>query len=811
MLISKKWLSQFVKLPSRVGDPELANAITASVVEVEGIKNLSASFEKIVVGKIETVDAHPNADRLKVCKVNVGAKRIQVVCGGANVASGMNVAVALSGAKVKWHGEGEAVELSDTKIRGVESQGMICSSLEIGLPRGINEGEHDILDLGDNVGMPGTALAHALGQDDVIFEIDHKSLTNRPDLLCHIGMAREVSALFKTKMEKIKSPVLRKGKGIDLSVIVEDKELCSRYTAVALEGVRVVPSPRWMQNRLNSCGVRAINNVVDVTNYVMLEMGQPMHAFDADAIGGSQIEIKVRNAKKHETIACLDEETYELAQSDLLITDGKNPIAIAGVMGGSKSAVGNATTRIVFESANFSPVSVRKTSQRLSLRSESSARFEKAIDPQLCDSALARAVELLRETCPNVKIVSEIVDVCARFSNPIKIKFTANNVCERLGAQISAKEIGLILTSLGFDVKEAKGVFNVCVPSWRATKDITSFEDVLEEIVRLHGYDNIPSALPCFRIEAPHTSRARVLARRAKEVLAKVFDANEVYRYAFVSGQTLEVLGFDVARHLRLANPLADDRPFLVRSLVPNLLECVRENQRKSEALAMFECERVFLSDKKGETSGEGKDVLPLQPLMLAGVYSRKGNENPFAEVREMVVSVFSAFGIELCFEARKSEQWQHAHRSARILASGKEVGVIAEVDVKIGERFGFDNRVGVFGMDLDSVATLETRAATCKDAALFPSAERDIAFVINNKIEYTKIEKAIWGVSEILREVRLFDVYRGEGVGDGKKSMAIRLVLRADDRTLDSSEVDDVVTKIRSVLEKEFSAIIRI
>jgi phenylalanyl-tRNA synthetase beta chain len=811
MLLSKHWLTQFVKLPRGVSDSDIASAITNSTVEVERVVDQAKVFENIVVGLVKSVGAHPNADRLKVCQVDVGSCVAQVVCGGANVVAGMKAVVALPGAKVRWHGEGELVELTDTVIRGQKSSGMICASAEIGLPKSPTEGEHDILDLGADDHPAGTQLSKALGRDDVIFEIEHKSLTNRPDLLCHYGMAREVAALLRVPLAKYSVPALRAGKGISLSVEVEDPKLCPRYMAVAVENVKVAPSPEWLRERLNACGVRAINNVVDVTNYVMLELGQPMHAFDADKIGGDGVKIKVRNAKRGEKLECLDEQTYSLDADALLITDGKHPIAIAGVMGGSRTAVEEKTTRIVFESANFLPISVRKTSQKLSLRSESSARFEKAIDPELCPLALARAVELLREICPTANVASAIVDKRARVAKPPTIQLSVQRVNDRLGTNISAKEMKDILTRLGFIVTARKGGFQVRIPSWRATKDVSIFEDLVEEIARLHGYDHIVSQMPSFPITPPRQSRVRDLVRRARHILAATFNALEVYQYAFVSPQTLEALGEDTKKYIRLANPLADDRPLLVRSLIPNLLESVRRNQRVVDEVSLFECERVFLADVSGEETGEGKEFLPGQPLMLAGVFSRKGCEEPFWEVKAMALCVLENIGIKAVLRARGgSSTWQHQGRVAEVVVGDVVVGIVAEVEHAISSAFGLDNRVGAFEINMDVVAGLPVVQTSYKPIASHPCVERDMAFIVDDSLEFAHIHSSVSGASELLREVRLFDVYRGNGVDEGKKSMAIRLVMQADDRTLESREADDVVAKVRDVLEKKFGGMMR-
>jgi len=807
MLISKQWLSEFVKLPKAVSDADVARAITLSTVEVEKFVDQASAMENMVVGLVKSAAQHPNADRLKVCQVDIGARVTQIVCGGTNVVEGMKVAVALPGSRVRWHGEGELVELAKTKIRGEESEGMICAGAEIGIEKS-DEGEHEIMDLSGLDAPAGTALAKALGRDDVIFEIEHKSLTNRPDLMGHYGMAREVAALFRAPLKRDEPPAVKAGKGYSLSVKVEDSALCPRYMAVAMDGVVVASSPAWLRNRLLSCGVRSVSNVVDVTNYVLLELGQPMHAFDADRISGN---IVVRRAKKGETIPCLDDAAYELVEEDLLITDGKTtPIAVAGVMGGKDSAVTNATTRIVFESANFSPVSVRKTSSRLALRSESSARFEKSLDPKQCEAALNRAVELMRQLCPDARVVSTVVDAYPNPQKPVVVEMAASEIASRLGADIPDKDAVDILTRLGFAVKTGSKMLMVTVPSWRATRDVSIREDLIEEVARIWGYDRISSTLPSFPILAPAQDPVRLLARRLRHALAARFDATETYRYAFVSPETLRSLGLDVEAHLRLANPLAADRPYLVRSLFPNLLESVAVNQHAFSTVSLFEIDRVYLGDKKGDEDGQG-GKLPAQPYHLAAAYSAQGDEAPFAAARAMAVDLLSAEGFAVSFEpVASAESWMHPGRSADMLVGGTRVGVVAEVSPEAASALGIDRRVSVLELDLSDLASRPRGLAAFAPIPQFPDAKRDLAFVVDDSVAYADIERTLRDASPLLVSVELFDVYRGKGVEEGKKSIAVHLVLRALDRTLASAEAETEVAKLVKVIETKFGGIIR-
>ncbi|TAL50817.1 phenylalanine--tRNA ligase subunit beta [Patescibacteria group bacterium] len=837
MLISKKWVSEFVKLPPALLDKELASRITLSTVEVESVKDQAFALKHIVVGIIKSVSTHPNADKLQVCQVDIGdtpparggargggSRIVQIVCGGTNVAVGMKVAVALPGAWVRWHGEGELVEIKKTKLRGEDSEGMICSSQEIGLSQ--VEGDHEIRNLGDVDAKVGTPLAMALGLDDVIFDIEHKSLTNRPDLMGHYGMAREVAALTKSKLAKYEPKKITTGKGMNLNVKVEDAQACPRYMAVAMERVIVGESPDWMKHRLEACGVRSINNVVDVTNYVMLELGQPMHAFDADILGG---EIVVRAAHAKEKITALDEKTYVLDSSMLLITDGKKPMAIAGVMGGEGSGVSEKTTKIVFESANFNPVSVRKTSMKLALRSESSARFEKSLDPNLCELALRRAVELMRKLSPGANVASKVIDVYPHPPKPSHVSLSVDLVNQRLGTEIPAKNMEEILTRLGFAVKAAprlppslklRGagkpgatggrVVQVTIPSWRATKDVSIAEDVIEEIARVWGYEKIESTLPSFSIVPSAQDPLRLLVRDIRNTLSVGLGCTEVYRYAFVAPDMLRTLGFALEDHLKLANPLAEDRPYLCQSLVPNMFDTVAINHRSFPVVSVFEIARVFMGNRKGDEDGQG-GTLPAQPYHLGIAYSAQGDASPIVELRQQVETTLLSAGFDVSFhEMEKPGMWMHPSRATEILVNGKKYGMLAEVRSDVAQTLGIDRRVAIAEMNVTMLAALERASTIFTPIPLYPDAKRDIAFTVGERTTAFALESAIRKASTLLVEYVLFDVYRGKGVEEGRKSMAVHMAFRSLEKTLEAHEVEEEMGKIRLVLEEEFGATIR-
>ena len=829
MLISFNWLKQYTGLPSSTTPEEIAEKLKLSTVEVEKVERQGKDLKSIVVGLVKKVVKHPDADKLKVCTVNDGAQDWQVVCGGSNVKEGMKVAFGRIGAKVRWHGEGELVVLAKAKIRGVESFGMICASTEIGLgDRFPLKEEKEILDLSEILDIGnwklGYELAKVLGMDDVIFEIDNKSLSNRPDLWGHYGMAREVAALFKkaliaypikkTKKQDTRNKQIQNYK---LQIDVEDKKLCPRYMAVAIDGIKIASSPDWLQKKLLAVGLRPINNIVDITNYIMLDLGQPMHAFDESkvlkSIKSVKSEITVRRAKDGEKFTTLDGIEYELKSENLVIANKEKAIALAGVIGGLESGIGNETTAIIYESANFDASSIRKTSTRLGLRTDSSARFEKSLDPNNCELAMRKAIELTLELCPGAKIASKIVDVKDFHLQQGPIELPLEFLHKKIGVEIDKKEAIKILANLGFEVKEKKGVLLVKIPTWRATKDISIAEDLIEEVARVYGYGNIPASLPKFPIVPPSKNELLALERTIKEILALEFGFSEVYNYSFVSPQLLQRLGIDSAGLIELDNPVAEDRPFLGRSLWPGLLENAEMNLHRFDEVKMFEIGKVFNSEISGlRVSGNSDELLPGQPLYLGLVFAGKGVLTPFYELSNALAGVFERLGCAAEFKPATHELGKviHRGRQAQILVSGEGIGAITEISPSFSERLGVDSRVAVAELDLDKLLSLVNDNIQYHKISQYPSVVRDIAFMVDKKIEHARIVFELKKIDRLIVGVELFDVYEGKNLPAGKKSLAYHITYRSDDRTLESAEVDAAHAKVGEVLKKKFEAEVR-
>jgi len=812
MLISYNLLKKYVSLPA-VDAKEVAEKLKATTVEVEGLQDQGELLNNIVVGKVTSAVKHPNADKLKLCKVDVGNEEIQIVCGGSNVRESMLVALAKVGAKVQWHGEGELIELKPTKIRGEESFGMICAATEIGLGEIFPlKDEKEILDLSDKNYKVGLPLAQAIGLNDIVFEIDNKSLSHRPDLWGHYGMARELSVLYNRDLKEYETKKIVPGKVKKLAVKVTDDKLCPRYMAVAMSGIKVAPSPVWMQEKLMSLGHHPINNIVDITNYIMLELGQPMHAFDSDKV---RDEIVVRLAKKDEKIIALDKNEYILEQNDLVIADSEKSLAIAGVMGGQESAINDNTTTIIFESANFNAASVRKTSSRLNLRSDSSMRFEKSLDPNQCELALQKAVELVLECCPEARVDSKVVDE-KNFSLPVgPIELSFDIFQKKLGVEIPLKEILNILTRLGFEVKAKKDILSIKIPTWRATKDVAIAEDVVEEVARFYGFNNIISTLPSLPIYPPRKNHLRSLERELANILVRELGYAEVYNYSFVSEAQVKKLGDDLSRYLELDNPLSKERPYLRCNLLPNLLENVRNNIENYSEVKIFEIGKVFSTKESGlRVDDNGDSLLPKQDTLLTAVYVNKKDETPFWQVRRVLESVFRNLSLDFSVvPADIVMPWEHPTRLGFVENGGEKLGVLCEVNPLVAQNLGIEQRVGLLQLNLSVLVNwLEKHElkSTYQPLSIFPEVKRDLAFLVKRDITHEQILKVLQRSSDLLKTVELFDVYQGDKIADNSKSMAYRLTYADSTRTLTTIEVDTAVEKAKKTLEEKFGAKVR-
>ncbi len=813
MLISKNWLRDFVFLPDAFDAPDLARRLSLATVEVEGVSVQGADLENIVVGLITKIDAHPNADKLRVCTVDVGDEALSIVCGGSNVAVGMKVVVAKLGASVRWHGQGDPIVMEPATIRGVESRGMICASDEVGLlERFPKKDEKEIVDLTGVTAKPGTPLAVALDLDDVIFDIDNKSLSNRPDLWGHYGLAREVAALTRKKFKELKPPALKTQRDWTVRVDVRAPELCSRYMAVALTGVSATASPDWLVRRLVATGQRSINAIVDLTNYVMLELGQPLHAFDADVIkeGDKAVSLVVRRAAVGEAFAALDDKEYTLTENTLVIANQTEALALAGIKGGKHSGVTETTSTIIIEAATFNAGFIRRASTQLGLRTDSSARFEKTLDPMLPEFALRRIVELAHQIWPKAQVVSEITDVINTNTTPKVLEFSWDFINERLGVEIPRKTALDILEHLGFVVKIKKNQARVTIPSWRASKDIAIPEDIVEEVARVFGYENIPATMPEFPTVPPVVNLVRKAERVSRDVLSSMA-FSEVSNYSFVASEWLQRLGLDVSQYLALDNPIAKDRPLLRRELWPGLVETVESNAHRFDQVRVFELGRSYCVEDAGERAEPRSDeLLPRQPNLLGLAVAEKGTHEPFFMVAQAVRELGLVLKRPLELRAVKLGTQFHPGRSAEIVSGDVVVGWVAELHPQLQNTLGIAARVAVAELSLTLLIEQPVQLAAYTPVAEFPSVTRDVAFTVPQGVAHSAIVAVLKTADPLVSAIELFDVYRGEHVAAAQKSLAYKITYQTD-HTLTTAEIDAAHKAVTKLLEKNFGATLRV
>lgn len=815
MKVSTEWLSQYVSLDN-VDIPQLAEMITRSGIEIDSVESRNKGVDNVVVGFVKSKEKHPDADKLNICIVDAGQEEeLQIVCGAKNVDAGQKVPVALVGAKLPG-----GLEIKKAKLRGVLSQGMICSAKELGLNDKLlpKEQQEGILVLPEDskIGSPIGKLLHL---DDQVLDFD---LTpNRSDCLSMLGAAYEVGAILgrDVKLPHAEQKLIEVSETAKsrISVKIDAPEFCSRYAVRYISGVSIGPSPLWMQNRLMAAGVRPINNIVDITNYVMLEYGQPLHAFDADRIAGNAIGVRV--AKAGETLVTLDGQERKLEAGALLIVDGENrPVALAGVMGGLDSEVTETTTNIVLESAKFDGGTVRKTSRNLGLRSEASLRFEKEVDPARVIPALNRAASLMAELAGG-KVLQGIEESVVSEGQDLTISLSLSKMNDYLGTNISSLETKAILARLHFEAGDAPdNTLEVRVPTRRG--DITRDVDLIEEVARLYGYDNIPVTA----IEGPTTAggytKPQALRRALRGMLVHG-GWQETMGYSFIrSGAAGKFPALGEGGHeVKLAMPMSEDRSVLRSSLLPGLLDMAQYNRnRKQEDLALFEIGTVFqgIDEKMLKQPRE----LPALGLLLAGNRSAKRWNAPaekvdFFDLKGALESVFDYLGIaDRISYAADEPQGFHPGRSASVFlktpAGDLRIGTLGQLHPELQLEMDLDDTY-VAELQLAPLYGFAGETVNYRDLPRFPAMQRDIAVVVDANVESGALIAAIRQTAgELLESVEVFDVFTGSKLGEGKKSVALSLTYRHKDRTLTDEEVTEVHDSVVAALEQTFAAELR-
>ncbi|MBU8173658.1 phenylalanine--tRNA ligase subunit beta [Staphylococcus aureus] len=800
MLISNEWLKEYVTIDDSVSN--LAERITRTGIEVDDLIDYTKDIKNLVVGFVKSKEKHPDADKLNVCQVDIGEDEpVQIVCGAPNVDAGQYVIVAKVGGRLPG-----GIKIKRAKLRGERSEGMICSLQEIGIssnyiPKSFESGIYVF----SEAQVPGTDALQALYLDDQVMEFD---LTpNRADALSMIGTAYEVAALYNTKMTKpdTTSNELELSANDELTVTIENEDKVPYYSARVVHDVTIEPSPIWMQARLIKAGIRPINNVVDISNYVLLEYGQPLHMFDQDAIGSQQ--IVVRQANEGEKMTTLDDTERELLTSDIVITNGQTPIALAGVMGGDFSEVKEQTSNIVIEGAIFDPVSIRHTSRRLNLRSESSSRFEKGIATEFVDEAVDRACYLL-QTYANGKVLKDRVSSgeLGAFITPIDI--TADKINRTIGFDLSQNDIVTIFNQLGFDTEINDDVITVLVPSRR--KDITIKEDLIEEVARIYGYDDIPSTLPVFdKVTSGQLTDRQYKTRMVKEVLEGA-GLDQAITYSLVSKEDATAFSMQQRQTIDLLMPMSEAHASLRQSLLPHLIEAASYNvARKNKDVKLFEIGNVFFANGEGE--------LPDQVEYLSGILTGDYVVNQWQGKKE-TVDFYLAKGdvdrvsekLNLEFSYRRADiDGLHPGRTAEILLENKVVGFIGELHPTLAA----DNdlkRTYVFELNFDVLMAVSVGYINYQPIPRFPGMSRDIALEVDQNIPAADLLSTIHAHGgNILKDTLVFDVYQGEHLEKGKKSIAIRLNYLDTEETLTDERVSKVQAEIEAALIEQ-GAVIR-
>ena len=811
MKVSLNWIRDYVQLPADADLKKLAYDLTMSTVEVEDATDLGASFHDMVVGVINTIEQHPNADKLKVCKTDIGGRVEDIVCGGSNLREGMKVAVALPGAMCKWHGEGDLVEIKKSKLRGVDSYGMICGAVEIGLADLFpTKEEAHILDLSDFDAPAGTPLADALDLNDIILEIDNKSMTNRPDLWGHYGIAREIAALYDLPMTQFPHFDRNVENTSGFHVTVEDAERCPRMTGTQIENVCVKPAPYWMQVRIWKTGMRPINALVDITNYVMLATGQPSHAYDSDHIAG---HIIVRRAKAGETLTLLNGKELPLSTDDLTIADDAGIVGLAGVMGGAKDSILPTTSKVILEIANFQAAGIRRTALRYDNRTEASARYEKAIDPERCDQALDLSMQLFSDLYPEMKVTG-LVDQYPEHLKPAEIDVALSWLERRLGKRLSPDEIKHKMELLGYSITFNGDNMHVVVPTWRSTGDVSIQADIMEEVARMYGYENFEAEPITTTFDGAINQLDKDLERRIKEYLAIRCGMQEIFTYPWMEESYVNAVLQSTEGILSLSTPPSPAERFVRSSLLPNLCKAVVKNERYFNEFSIFETAQVF-RDENYTSPYDPREKLPSQRKNVAGAFTTTDKDITalFRKAKGVVEMMARYVHMEaLTFKQAEKPVWADNVVWLNIYRGDEKVGDLALLAKKVSMACGIKNmNVMLFQLDQDSLVPLKSRTNTFTHLAEYPMTDYDISLLVDGSVQWKDVAQTVRGIkSELLHGAAFVDEYRGKQVPAGKKSLTLRLAIGSKDKTLTSAEIEEVASGVLNKIAKRFGAELR-
>ena len=795
MKLNRKWLNEdFVDL-SQVSDKEFVETLTVFGQKVETYERMDAEIKNVVVGKVLSMVRHPNSDHMFICQVDVGQEEpVQIVTGAQNVHEGDLVPAALHNS---WLPGG--VHITKGKLRGEKSNGMLCSFAELGLTQNDLPGAYadGIWILNDEPCQVGQDINLVIGNDDTV--VDFEITNNRPDCYSIMGLAREAAAAFGKTMRHHEPVVHGSDAGSifdHLDVEVPATELCRRYSSRMVANVKIGPSPKWLRQRLRANGIRPINNIVDITNYVMLEYGQPMHAFDYRYVTSGK--IVVRQAQQGESLTTLDGTVRQLTEGMLVIADDHRPIGLAGIMGGENSEIADDTTMVVFESANFDGTSIRQTALALGMRTEASGKFEKNLDPMMTIPAVERACELV-ELLECGDVLDGTIDVINYIPQPRTIPLEPEKINRLLGTQISKEDMVRYLALLEVPVEGDV----IQVPSFRP--DLVRMADIAEEIGRSYGYNEIPTT--AFKNATQGSYTPEMLLENKAGTLCRGLGYSEIITYSFTSPAVFDQIRLasdsPLRKAMRIQNPLGEDTSIMRTIALPSMLEILsRNNAYHNRAVKLYELAKIYLPQEN--------QLLPQEPKMLVlGTY---GANETFFTLKGELEAIFAGLRLEKArYEAVKDNPSFHPGRCARVSIGGVDVGVMGQVHPLVAQNYGIDTDVYCAELNFSQMMQLQLPDATYTPLPKYPTVSRDLALVCDEAITVAQAEDVITAAAgKLLRNVKLFDIYRGVGVAEGKKSMAFSLELRADDRTLTDTDSEAVVNKILEALKEQLDAVLR-
>ena len=790
MKISRRWLQRHVDLTG-IDSKQILADLTMSTAEIEGLIRFGAGLEPFVIGHVRKRDKHPDADKLSVCEVDLGKAGgvVQIVCGAPNVAVGQRIVVIRPGDTLPESGGKGALKIKVGKIRGVESHGMICSESELGLSQ-----EHDgILVLPPETPI-GERLVDVVAVQDDVFEIDNKSINHRPDLWGHYGFARELAAIYGRPLRPMLADLPMPASGKKIDIAIDDKLGCPRYCGLVIDGVVTGPSPNELRWQLAAVGQRAINLPVDLTNYVMLDLGQPMHAFDARHVGNGP--IRVRKARANESLTTLDGQVRKLNDQDLLVCAGDKPEALAGIMGGAGTMVEAGTTTLFLESANFHGSTIRRTSMRLGLRTDASARFEKAQDPANAELAVHHFLRLLQQHCPTAKAAGPMVDPAGFRYVGKTITLRRARLLLKLGVRLDDEKVAAILTSLQFGVTVTATGFDCTPPSFRATKDIAIEDDLIEEVGRMFRYDNIPERPLHGTVAPPPRNEELFLARRLLEISCLELGCSEIYNYSFVPDAVLTAAGSIEHAYVQVANPVAPEITRIRRHVLPSLLSAVPQNLRTQASVRLCEHGKGYHAEMRDDHK------LPHEVRELAFVFAVREGPHPFGILREAIAGLLQRVGYPAVMGRvwhGKDQPWVHPTRAVAIDRDGSPCGYVAHLHPGIARAMDLPVTTAIACLDVRALFANGRKIARHTPQPTFPMLPVDVALLVDEATQVAAVVEFLRTTGrKLVKDVQLFEAYRGGKLPAGKKSLNFTVTLGADDRTLTDEDETKFLGKVR-------------